>query len=288
MQYSQLITDNRNTFIKEFGIQNSSEYAPRYISSEFDSSKGQNYLFMFDHMEYFLDKDNNYIMVTSPYKGYHDNLINLGWDPYKSLYSEGTFSYIKKRERIIRVKGEKIIEKSPDRILELCSFKRIESEYYSYDCLIEFITNCIQENYNKKLIIANLSNLYVLTAHIHSQNFLKQNEKKWKDFLDTNTMEILNKNREYIIGYMLVTIKRENYHLVSFFESKINDDTYFNLMIRKYRNNNSNIKIVPEVIRKENMYYWKNYLCIETREDALNIIESLDDTVFWDELLEIL
>jgi len=90
----QPIYENRNEFVEEFNI---ISYKPGGIPEKlkhifyFNNQNRQ-----FDHVEFYKTKDNNSIIVHSPYtECYKDWFLERGYRVYKPLYSSSAITYIK-------------------------------------------------------------------------------------------------------------------------------------------------------------------------------------------------
>ena len=79
---------NRNRFVKDYNITKSIKL-PQYVrkDSNFDLRNER----FFDHCEFYLDKDKNYILITSPYT---PNNIVKGWKQIYSLYMKDVPTFL--------------------------------------------------------------------------------------------------------------------------------------------------------------------------------------------------
>ena len=87
---NDLIIKNRNKFIEDYEIKRVVSNIPNYILNikERQDSK-------LDHLECYITKNKEYILVISPYNERDLELIEKGWIDIYKLYSTGATTYIK-------------------------------------------------------------------------------------------------------------------------------------------------------------------------------------------------
>lgn len=91
------IIENRNKFIKDYNIKNiCNKRIPLYIHEIIDRNKKS----WRDHQEVYKNKNNEYVLIISPYYGDDkDDLIkiirNYGWDLIYNLYNDFSLSFVK-------------------------------------------------------------------------------------------------------------------------------------------------------------------------------------------------
>jgi hypothetical protein len=91
----QNIIENRNNFVKEFEIVRVKNIPQKYHKYyNFEKRYNENKDF-FDHVEEYKTKNNDYLVICSPYYNQDELAKKLGYRKYKPLYSLGAFTYIK-------------------------------------------------------------------------------------------------------------------------------------------------------------------------------------------------
>ena len=101
------IIENRNLFVEEFNILKKKTFLKKLNNFgwlEKDDSRS------FDHNESYIDKEGNYILITSPYMVIHDGQINRpevfkfltekGFVVYDRLYNNNATTFIKKVKKV--------------------------------------------------------------------------------------------------------------------------------------------------------------------------------------------
>jgi hypothetical protein len=85
---------NRNKFVKEHKIVRET-IIPRYVNDEIQKTNLIN-----DHTEYYITKDNYYLVITSPYidkcSEEYECMVENGWVQTKKLYTYGAITFYKK------------------------------------------------------------------------------------------------------------------------------------------------------------------------------------------------
>lgn len=93
--FSQSIYDNRNSFPKDFNIDQHLRSPPNYINNIIsnDREKGIN----IDHMEVYRSNQNkNNVVIISPYGDPDQSLyFKHGWKMIDNLYSDGAITFVK-------------------------------------------------------------------------------------------------------------------------------------------------------------------------------------------------
>jgi len=92
------IINNRNLFIEDYNIIKNRMRPPLYINKEHSNEHG-GYLNNFDHVECYMDDNDNYVLISSPYYSNGDQYdlfyIGLGWTRIYPLYSIYAATYVK-------------------------------------------------------------------------------------------------------------------------------------------------------------------------------------------------
>lgn len=86
------IFTNRNEFVEKYNIKKNVSISdiPNYIYKEFENLGSAR-----DHIECYLTNDNKYILVSSPYNNYNNNIYHdNGFLSYEKLYNSA-YTYIK-------------------------------------------------------------------------------------------------------------------------------------------------------------------------------------------------
>lgn len=86
------IIENRNQFISTYNIKNikSKSAVPQYINKHIDRNT---YPFL-DHTEVYITKENNYLIISSPYSAIEEHTKN-GWTQIKPLYNTSATTFMK-------------------------------------------------------------------------------------------------------------------------------------------------------------------------------------------------
>jgi hypothetical protein len=87
------ILNNRNNFIKSYGIKDIAEKIPGFIQEKYNKNG-----YKFDHVEIYRSNDKKYIVINSPYcisENDEKNLLLDGWKKIYNLYSNMATTYIK-------------------------------------------------------------------------------------------------------------------------------------------------------------------------------------------------
>lgn len=101
------IVQNRNRFAEHYRLKRClgdkvPGYIREYIQVKDEYKSNPDWV---DHKECYLDQDNNYVWVVSPYSDhYQETLISLGWQPVDKLYLPSAFSYVKLIPRGCKIK----------------------------------------------------------------------------------------------------------------------------------------------------------------------------------------
>jgi len=166
----------------------------------------------------------------------------------------------------------------------------------TYEIIDEFIQNYISKHPNNNLLLKNLSNLYVLYGMLSSNNYVEQNEKKWKDILNDEQYKIMEKNRYYILGFIWIDKKKSKnnkVHYIEFIDTRVKGYNLAKLMIDKYEKNQECIDCLPYEIIESSAKYWKEYFdyVINSKEDYEKFIIDMkinEDEIKWDYLIDLL
>lgn len=166
----------------------------------------------------------------------------------------------------------------------------------TYEIIYEFIKNYICKCPDKGILLKNLSNIYVLYGMQNSDNYVKSTEKKWKDILNDEQYEIMQKNNYYILGFILIDKKKsknDKVHYIGLIDTRVKGYNIAELMINKYEKSYENIKLLPYEIIETSTKYWQKYFgnYFSTKEEYHKFIIDMkinDDNIKWDYLIELL
>ena len=81
--------------------------------------------------------------------------------------------------------------------------------------------------------IENLSDIYILVASFDAQKLLRDGEKTWKEIMKKDGYDIFEKNRYFVVSYMIVKEKDQNNHYIELFDT-IRNNNLGRVMIEKY------------------------------------------------------
>ncbi len=124
-----------------------------------------------------------------------------------------------------------------------------------------FVENVLLKHPNWRILLKNLSDIYVLMANIGSQKCLKEGEKSWKEIMNKEEYDILKKNNYYIVAYMLVEEKNEKIHYIEYFDTTIRKNKFGSLMRSKYHKMFREIyHLIPREIIESSAEYWAKEL----------------------------
>lgn len=168
------------------------------------------------------------------------------------------------------------------------------SDFSSFgsDFLEEFLNRYINNHVNKSCLLFRLSNIYVLIGMKSSDKIVKKDEKKWIEIMEEDEYKYLNKNKYYVLGYILIRGKSKgnsNNHYIDMIDTRLRGHNIAKHMISEYEKyilNNESILLPYEII-PSSADYWKKYFsvfCIECTEDLDDFIKENDigcDNIDW-------
>ncbi len=124
-----------------------------------------------------------------------------------------------------------------------------------------FIDNVVYTHPNWDILLQNLSEIYVLIGSFDAQKYLKDGEKNWKEIMKKDEYDILKKNHNLVISYMLVKEENQYTHYIEIFDTIIRNNNLGRVMIDKYEKlNNYNVSLVPRQIIQSSAKYWGKML----------------------------
>jgi len=138
---------------------------------------------------------------------------------------------------------------------------KIKDIYIDGDAIKEFIDNVVYKHPNWAVLLKNLSDIYVLVAYFGSQKYLKDGEKSWKEIMNKEQYETLEKNGDLVIAYMLVDERYENIHYIDLFDTVVRNNNLGYHMINKYeKERDYNVNLIPQNIILSSAKYWAKIL----------------------------
>jgi hypothetical protein len=161
----------------------------------------------------------------------------------------------------------------------------------------EFIENTIYKHPNRRILLQDLSNLYVLVASYDAQCYLRSGEKTWKDIMDEHNYNLLTKNRKHIIAYMLVSDDDDNIHYIELFDTIVKGHNLGEHIFNKYENKYQYQKtLIPKDIIYSSAKYWAKILNFVDSDGKIykNYIDEFltanninKNTIKWQELYDL-
>lgn len=89
---SETIIKNRNKFITEYDIKKVCKTKPKYVTDETKTASDT----YFDHNEYYVDKNDDFVIVSNPYDDHDNFFFSKGWTKYKPIYHDDCVTYVKR------------------------------------------------------------------------------------------------------------------------------------------------------------------------------------------------
>jgi hypothetical protein len=151
---------------------------------------------------------------------------------------------------------------SKEWIINDANFSKIkDAPFMNEDSIKHFINTVVYKHPNSGILLRNFSDIYVLNALIGSQSYLKDGEKSWKEIMNKEEYDILEKNRTFVIAYMLVEERTEHLHYIVLFDTVIRGNNLGYHIINEYENKREyNVKLIPQEIIKSSVKYWAKIL----------------------------
>lgn len=178
-------------------------------------------------------------------------------------------------------------------LLKDCIFAQLHviAENISFEVICDFIENYIYKHPNKRLLLANISNFYMLIAAKHSENFLKVGEKTWHDILSQEQCDFLDNHQHYILGYIWISNSLSKvYHYIEFIDTRLRGYNLAAHMISKYEKYNE-VALIPKEIIHTSAEYWKKYFDSTSKKEIKEYLEEMHidpNDINWDYLYDIL
>ena len=150
---------------------------------------------------------------------------------------------------------------SNDWIIKDADFVQIRHTTIQKETLINFIDNVVYKHPNSSILLKNLSDIYILVANFGYQKLLHPGEKSWKEIMNKEQYDMLEKNNELIIAYMWIEKQDEDIHYIGLFDTIVRNNNLGYHMITKYENLYE-IILIPQEIIQSSAKYWAKILDI--------------------------
>jgi len=168
-----------------------------------------------------------------------------------------------------------IINMSAHWIINDSVFGKIKHLPIEGDTIKQFIDDVILKHPNWNILLKNLSDIYVWVAWFDSQKYLKQGEKSWKDIMTTEQYDVLSKNKEMVIAYMLVEEKNDRIHYIEFFDTVVRHHNLGALMRSKYeKEHDYKVNLIPKDIIPSSAKYWAKIFDFDVFDDESGAIDK--------------
>lgn len=162
-------------------------------------------------------------------------------------------------------------------IIDDAQFGKIKDLLLSFESLKQFIDDVIYKHPNKNILLKNLSNIYVLVAMHGSYNYLKPGGITWKEIINEEQYNILEKNGTFVIAFMLITEKNQKLHYIELFDTIVRKNNLGSIMMDRYDNiHKYNINLIPQNIIETSAKYWAKELALYNIKDGKYCIDIED------------
>lgn len=191
---------------------------------------------------------------------------------------------------------------SKDWIINDAYFGKIKDLPIMGETIKQFLDDVVYKHPNWSILLQNLSDIYVLVASLDAQRLLKGNEKSWKEIMKKDEYDILEKNRYFVVTYMLVNEKHQNNHYIDLFDTIIRNNNLGCVMIEKYQEKYEYmVNLVPQQIIQSSAKYWakvldfycedldtgKKYIDKNLIEEYIELCELDSNDLDWEHLYEL-
>lgn len=140
-------------------------------------------------------------------------------------------------------------------IINDASFGKIKDQCISGESIKQFLDDVVYKHPNWDNLLQNLSNIYVLVASLGSQDILKDGETSWNDIMEKKQYDILEKNKYFIVSYMMTKEIDQNNHYIELYDTIIRKNNLGRVMINKYEDNYG-VNAIPREIIQSSAKYW--------------------------------
>jgi len=150
---------------------------------------------------------------------------------------------------------------SKDWIINDAYFGKIKDLPIMGETIKQFLDDVVYKHPNWSILLQNLSDIYVLVASLNAQCLLKDGEKSWKEIMKKDEYDILEKNRYFVVAYMLVNEKDQKNHYIDLFDTIIRNNNLGCVMIENYEEKYGYmVNLVPQKIIQSSAKYWAKVL----------------------------
>lgn len=159
-------------------------------------------------------------------------------------------------------------------IINDCDLVQIKDSELYPEAIQHFLENVVYVHPNKGVLLRNLSDLYVLVAR-------KEDKKDWENIMNEREYQILNKNHQLVISYMLTNDNKKSLdiHYIDWIDTIVRHQNLSKVMIDKYQILH-NVLLVPQEIIPSSVKYWAKIL------DFGYLHEDLDEYIVVKDLIE--
>lgn len=191
---------------------------------------------------------------------------------------------------------------SKDWIINDAYFGKIKDLPIMGETIKQFLDDVVYKHPNWSILLQNLSDIYVLVASFDAQSCLKDGEKTWEQIMKKDEYDILEKNRYFVVAYMLVNEKHQNNHYIDLFDTIIRNNNLGCVMIEKYvKKYEYMVNLVPQKIIRSSAKYWakvldfycedldtgKKYIDKNLIEEYIELCELDSNDLDWEHLYEL-
>ena len=150
---------------------------------------------------------------------------------------------------------------SKDWIINDAYFGKIKDLPIMGETIKQFLDDVVYKHPNWSILLQNLSDIHVLVASFDAQSCLKDGEKTWEQIMKKDEYDILEKNRYFVVAYMLVNEKHQNNHYIDLFDTIIRNNNLGCVMIENYEEKYGYmVNLVPQKIIQSSAKYWAKVL----------------------------
>lgn len=191
---------------------------------------------------------------------------------------------------------------SKDWIINDAYFGKIKDLPIMGETIKQFLDDVVYKHPNWSILLQNLSDIYVLVASFDAQSCLKDGEKTWEQIMKKDEYDILEKNRYFVVAYMLVNEKDQKNHYIDLFDTIIRNNNLGCVMIEKYvKKYEYMVNLVPQKIIRSSAKYWakvldfycedldtgKKYIDKNLIEEYIELCELDSNDLDWEHLYEL-
>jgi hypothetical protein len=190
-------------------------------------------------------------------------------------------------------------------VIEDAIFGRIDDigDMFSVAVHEEFISNNLKNC--QKLVLPEYSYIYILVAH-SPQNPVDPGHLNWQNILSSDQYALLEKNKAYVIGWLLLSAKHpKDVYLIDFADSMVRGYNIVDCMIKRLENEIVELEcqskgcmkmkpkcVLPKQVFQNCVEYWKKYLSrrygIQDTRGLVSVKSSLkiENFIHWEFLEE--